>query len=163
MSLPAKMSNTGQESNDIPAYDEDGYYKIVWKPENKSDVSFLISDLVKMIKPELNERGFEECEVRVRTVLEEAIVNAWLHGNKEDFTKSITVRWHYDQECHIEVIDEGQGFDYTRIPDPTKSENLTKPNGRGVFIIKHFADHVGWNDGGTRLMVTLSRDFNQSF
>ena len=46
------------------------------------------------------------------------------------------------------VEDEGKGFDFHNLPDPTSPENLEKPGGRGIFLMKHLADEVDFSEQG---------------
>lgn len=91
--------------------------------------------------------------------LTEAVNNAIIHGNKQDPSKHVFLSCETQQnEVLFTVKDEGFGFDYSCIPDPTKPENLDKLNGRGVFLMKNLADEVIFEDNGTtvRLKFTLS-------
>lgn len=72
----------------------------------------------------------------------EAVNNAIVHGNKLDPNKLVEVQVITDgPRLEFRVTDEGPGFDYENIPDPTSPENLEKPNGRGVFLMRQLADH----------------------
>jgi len=86
-------------------------------------------------------------------ILEEALFNAWHHGNREDPAKWITVRRSYGNDACLEVFDEGAGFASERVGDPTAHENRTKPSGRGLFLIRRFADEALWTDRGRHLTV----------
>lgn len=73
--------------------------------------------------------------------LSEAINNAIVHGNKFDPHKYVTVKYYvYNDILNIDIVDEGEGFDVTKIPDPTNPENIENLYGRGVFIIISLAD-----------------------
>lgn len=81
----------------------------------------------------------------------EAVNNAIYHGNLSDENKLVVLESVYDKELKklsIIVTDEGNGFDYTNLPDPTAPENITMIGGRGVFLIKQLADWVIFNDKG---------------
>ncbi len=140
--------------------DQNNFYQEVWKPYDADHVAILINKLLAKILYEWNQRGYQSPELRIRRVLEEAVSNAWIHGNKQDSGKSITVRWRFGNDFNFEVINEGRGFDYEYVPDPTSAENLTKPYGRGIFIMKHFADHVEWKDSGRHFLVSFKKQFN---
>ena len=67
----------------------------------------------------------------------ESVSNAIIHGNKQDENKQVDLELCVaNKEISVEVTDEGIGYDYKNIPDPTLPENLEKPGGRGVFIMK---------------------------
>ena len=54
----------------------------------------------------------------------------------------------HDERLKIIVEDEGLGFDYNNLPDPTSPENLEKPGGRGIFLMKNLSDEVNFKDSG---------------
>ena len=82
----------------------------------------------------------------------EAVNNAIIHGNKIDESKSVNVKIEISNNIlFIRVKDEGEGFDYNNIADPTLPENLEKPHGRGLFLIKHLADEINFYDKGKEL------------
>lgn len=81
--------------------------------------------------------------------LTEAVNNAMNHGNKMDPQKKVKLTCEsHENEIGFKVEDEGVGFDYDNLPDPTDPENIDKPNGRGVFLMKHLADEVNFHDDG---------------
>jgi serine/threonine-protein kinase RsbW len=59
---------------------------------------------------------------------------------------------------HVEVSDEGSGFDCTGIPDPTLPFARLKPRGRGLYLIRHLVDEVSFNDTGNSICMILRRD-----
>jgi len=81
----------------------------------------------------------------------EAVNNAIYHGNESLEDKVVELTSVYDEELKklsFIVTDQGNGFDYTNLPDPTAPENITMIGGRGVFLIKQLADWVIFNDSG---------------
>lgn len=132
----------------------------VWKPRDAENIARLIKDLYGTIKREWDDRGYRDPEPRIRMVLEEAALNAWIHGNRRNPEKSVTIRWRYGNDFHFEVIDEGEGFDPGYIPDPTSKEYITMPSGRGIFIIRHFASYVRWKEGGRHLAASFKKHPN---
>ncbi len=81
--------------------------------------------------------------------LTEAVNNAIVHGNRLDPDKSVSVKYDtVDEVLKFIIEDEGPGFDYDNLPDPTAPENIEKPNGRGVFLMKHLADNCAFLDDG---------------
>src|ERR1700742_3770320 len=86
------------------------------------------------------------------TCLNEAATNAILHGNKLDPDKKVIVNVEIDGRRVIWTItDEGPGFDYVHLADPTAPENLENLSGRGVFIIKMLADQCVFNAAGNEV------------
>jgi len=128
-----------------------------WKPHDRNHLSRFIVALFQRLELEWKERGYDAPEVRLRSVLEEAALNAWKHGNREDRRKTITLRWRWGNDFHLEVVDEGSGFDFKSVPDPRSGENLTEPSGRGSFIVRHFASAVRWEEGGRRLCLRFEK------
>jgi serine/threonine-protein kinase RsbW len=88
--------------------------------------------------------------------LTEAVNNAIKHGNRSDASKKVTLSFsHRDNDFIFTVSDEGQGFDFNAIPDPTSPENIEKPEGRGIFLMKHLADDVSFFDMGRKVELTF--------
>lgn len=94
----------------------------------------------------------------VRLALEEAIVNAIKHGNRMDPEKFVRINWIVD-EAHVRVVieDQGTGFDVTDLPDPTDDDNLDKPGGRGIMLMRSFMSVVEYNDSGNILTMEKKR------
>ena len=85
----------------------------------------------------------------------ESVNNAIMHGNKNDRTKNVTLSLSLNQNIiNFKIWDEGIGFDFQNLPDPTSPENLDKPSGRGIFLMKHLSDEVNFSKNGS--MVELS-------
>lgn len=86
------------------------------------------------------------------TCLNEVIINAIVHGNKLDPAKKVIVNAEVDSKrATWTITDEGDGFDYVHLADPTAEENLEKLTGRGVFIVKHLADQCVFNAKGNEV------------
>lgn len=85
----------------------------------------------------------------------ESVNNAIMHGNKNDRTKNVTLSLSLNNNIiNFKIKDEGIGFDFQNLPDPTSPENLDKPSGRGVFLMKHLSDEVNFSNNGS--LVELS-------
>lgn len=79
----------------------------------------------------------------------EAVTNAIQHGNKYDPQKNVNVTVKTQQDnLRFIIKDEGSGFDYSALPDPTDPENLDKPHGRGIFLMRHLADAIDFKENG---------------
>lgn len=86
------------------------------------------------------------------TCLNEAVVNAIVHGNKLDDNKIVIVNAEVDGKRIIwSISDEGDGFDYNNLADPTAPDKLEELTGRGVFILKHLADQCVFNAKGNEV------------
>ncbi len=97
----------------------------------------------------------------IKLALEEALANAIKHGNNHDPDKSVMVELHVDEICfEVSVTDEGEGFDPDDVPDPTLDENLEKPSGRGVMLMRTYMSEVSFNASGNcvRLVKRKSND-----
>jgi serine/threonine-protein kinase RsbW len=89
----------------------------------------------------------------------EAVNNSIVHGNKEDVTKKVYVHLKIQGEkIYISVEDEGDGFNYNKVPDPTKPENVENIHGRGIYLMKHLADDVSFEKDGR----IVNMEFNKS-
>jgi serine/threonine-protein kinase RsbW len=79
----------------------------------------------------------------------EAVNNAIKHGNQSDASKNVSLSLNLeDTLIKFLIEDEGEGFDFHTLPDPTSPENLEKPGGRGIFLMKHLSDEVKFKDSG---------------
>jgi serine/threonine-protein kinase RsbW len=86
--------------------------------------------------------------------LTEAVNNAIIHGNGNDESKNVTVRLKKtDKYLNFLVSDEGKGFNYNDLPDPTAPENILKLGGRGVFLMRQLADLVIFSNEGSTVEV----------
>jgi len=95
----------------------------------------------------------------VRLALEEALVNAIKHGNGMDPNKSVRIQWRIDRECVcVEIEDEGPGFIPADIPDPTAEENLERPCGRGIMLMRSFMSRVEYQGRGNKVLLEKCRD-----
>lgn len=81
--------------------------------------------------------------------LTEAVNNAIVHGNGGDPEKKVSVEYQSgEKSLDFTIKDEGPGFDFENLPDPTDPKNIEKPNGRGVFLMKNLADEVNFHEDG---------------
>lgn len=81
--------------------------------------------------------------------LTEAVNNAIVHGNRLDPNKMVHLSYEaVHNSLKFKISDEGPGFDFANLPDPTAPENIEKPHGRGVFLMKNLADSCSFLDDG---------------
>lgn len=86
----------------------------------------------------------------------EAVNNAIKHGNGGDKSKNVHISlFLQDSLLRFVVKDEGGGFNYQHLPDPTSPENLEKPGGRGIFLMKHLSDEVEFKDNGRTVELSF--------
>lgn len=88
----------------------------------------------------------------------EAVNNAILHGNKEnkDLEVALSVSENTNDFC-FSVKDQGEGFDFNNLPDPTAPENIEKEDGRGIYLMKSLAEAVEFDDHGRTVRVYFSK------
>lgn len=110
-----------------------------------------VENFVDTLKDEY--RIGDDTYANMLTCLSEATINAIVHGNKLDSTKKVFINLEVQSGKRLQftVADEGEGFDYNSLPDPTAPENLENLTGRGVFIIKHLADQCIFNVKGNQI------------
>jgi len=79
----------------------------------------------------------------------ESVNNAVKHGNKEDKEKNVNLSLLMKENSISFLIeDEGPGFDYNNLKDPTSPENIDKIGGRGIFLMRHLSDEVHFKNDG---------------
>ncbi|MBI4929941.1 MAG: ATP-binding protein [Bacteroidetes bacterium] len=89
--------------------------------------------------------------------LTEAVNNALQHGNKANPNKNIEITFKVKNDTlYFTIKDQGTGFDFTNLADPTDPKNIEKPTGRGIFLMKHLADKVAFEDKGTKVMLEFN-------
>ena len=92
----------------------------------------------------------------LRTALAEALGNAIRYGNGEDPERMVRVYVELRRDLvRIHIDDDGQGYDPSRLPDPTLHDNLEREYGRGLFVIRHLVDDVAFNEKGNGICLTL--------
>jgi serine/threonine-protein kinase RsbW len=95
---------------------------------------------------------------RLMLAVSEAATNAILHGNKLEASKKVSLEAFQSEENRLifEVKDEGNGFDPQTLPDPLDDNNLLKTSGRGVFLMKEYANEVQYAENGTKLILRFN-------
>lgn len=117
------------------------------KPESITLLETLIEQIAD--KHQVSEDTF----ANMMTCLNEIAINAIVHGNKLDENKKVIVNAEVVDGKRVvwTITDEGDGFDYDHLPDPTAEENLENLTGRGVFIVKQLADQCVFNTKGNEV------------
>jgi serine/threonine-protein kinase RsbW len=86
----------------------------------------------------------------LRLSVTEAVNNAIIHGNRQDESKNVFIELHKRKDAiAIRISDEGHGFDYNNVPDPTLPENVCKCGGRGVFLMRNCSDRIAFRNNGS--------------
>lgn len=116
-------------------------------------------EVQERIVSRLEELGYPPRDVfGCRLALEEALVNAIKHGNDNDPDKKVRVECHLGADRFtIEIEDEGPGFEPEDVPDPTAEENLEKPSGRGIMLMRAFMTRVDYQGRGNRVLLEKDR------
>jgi len=102
------------------------------------------------------EHGYSDSETfAIKLAVEEALINAIRHGNGMDPAKRVAISFDVNADrAVVTVADEGKGFRLADVPDPTADENLEKPRGRGIMLIRAYMDEVVFNDRGNQVRLT---------
>lgn len=96
----------------------------------------------------------EEIYGHILVALTEAVNNGLQHGNKANPDTNIEVTFKVKEDTlFFTVKDQGKGFDPNALPDPTDPQNIEKPTGRGIFLMKHLCDNVAFEDKGTKVIM----------
>jgi serine/threonine-protein kinase RsbW len=121
-----------------------------------------IDRAIAVILSTMDAYGYLDDHIRkMKVVLSELLVNAILHGNKRDFSKKVTIGHIVDKKtARISILDEGNGFDPSKVPDPTLPENLARDCGRGLYIAYHYVDQILFNEKGNRVTVIKKHEMN---
>lgn len=101
----------------------------------------------------MDRQGFRDTAIRkMKIALAELLVNALEHGNRKDPTKRVIIGYTADAyRVKVSVMDEGDGFKPSSIPDPTLEGNVIKDRGRGLFLARHFVDKIQFNAKANRV------------
>lgn len=118
-----------------------------------------IAPLLDNIGKYLQHAGFSKRDIfRTRLALDEAIGNAIRHGHDGDRAKPVEVFYHITpQRILAKVQDLGAGFDPDKVPDPLHVEDLGRPAGRGLLLMRSFMDRVEFNPSGNCVTMVKFR------
>ena len=125
------------------------------KSENIVLVEKMVEDVCELYN--INEDNYGN----ILVALTEAVNNAIYHGNQADPKKLIDISFKSKKNCVSFIIkDQGKGFNYDALPDPTDPEFIDKPNGRGVFLMRNLADKVDFEEQGSKVVLTFNVSAN---
>lgn len=110
-----------------------------------------------LIEEALQASAYTEHDIfSIKLALEEALVNAIKHGNQMDPDKRVFVVYNVTAErFDIRITDEGAGFNPADVPDPTDPDNLERPCGRGLLLMRGFMTEVEYHGKGN--VVTMAK------
>lgn len=95
-----------------------------------------------------------EDQERIRLGMHEGVSNAIRHGNRFDPDKKVKIcMLHLGTQIEFEIIDQGEGFEEEQVDDPLDPMNLLKDSGRGIFLMRSYADEVVYEQGGRCLRL----------
>ena len=117
---------------------------------SKIDNLRVVEKLIDEISTECNLSSEIYGNILIATL--EATNNAIMHGNKLDEGKLVNINCTFENdELKVSIKDQGVGFDYHSIPDPTAPENIENINGRGVFLMEKLSDKISFFDNGSKV------------
>lgn len=107
-----------------------------------------VEPFVEKLVSRYNINQDKKCNILIS--LTEAVTNAIVHGNCGEETKTVKVKMKKEKNClALRVTDEGGGFDYQSLPDPTSPERVCECGGRGVFLMKQLSDTLSFHNNGS--------------
>jgi serine/threonine-protein kinase RsbW len=148
------MQKSGSKSRGSEAPEGNGTARYEFTIPSKYHESQEVQD---KIMRDIHRRGYNSQTVfAIKLALEEAMMNAIKHGNRQDEKKKVHIEASVDsKQTEIVVEDEGAGFVRKMVPDPTLPENLEKCSGRGVHLIEAYMHEVEWSHGGRRIRMVI--------
>jgi len=114
-----------------------------------------VGEVRRRVLEEVARKGYSSSAAfAIRLALEEGLNNAVLHGNGRDPNKHVEIAYDVDpKQVRITIRDEGEGFDPEAVPDPRADENLEKPCGRGLMLMRAYMDEVRFNRRGNQVRM----------
>jgi serine/threonine-protein kinase RsbW len=126
---------------------------------SNSDSLSMVEHLIEDVRNKYNIS--EDVFGNMLVAITEAVTNAIYHGNKSNPAKKVNVTcMHSPHSIVFTIADEGPGFDYYNLPDPTSAENLEKECGRGIFLMKHLADQLIFSENGRVVELSFKLSSN---
>jgi serine/threonine-protein kinase RsbW len=118
-----------------------------------------VSQVEMLVDRVCNQLGVnEDFYGNVLIAVTEAVNNAIEHGNGKLASTEVKVAvGDNPSEFCFNVKDQGRGFDFDHLPDPTAPENILKENGRGIFLMKNLADEVVYEEAGRSVNIYFTK------
>lgn len=127
-----------------------------YKFDSTIDSLARVEQIIESLKEEHNIP--EEIYGNILVSISEGMNNAIKHGNKMDISKHVDFSFETaEKHFQFTIIDQGSGFDFNNVPDPTHPDNLEKVDGRGIFIMESLADKVEYEQAGSKVILTFNR------
>ena len=152
--MPLTVANTMNSPRDVrPAVAAD-----VTIPSDAAEARRIQDD----IEQHLHARHVSEHDIfSIKLALEEALVNAIKHGNQMDSAKKVHISYQiFADRFDVQIFDDGNGFNPNDVPDPTAFENLERPCGRGLMLMRHYMNDVAFNGRGNA--VSMCKHFKSN-
>lgn len=125
------------------------------KPESLIQIENYVDEVCECY--DINEDNYGN----ILIALTEAVNNAITHGNHLNPNKKVSLKMHTtESDVFFTIEDEGDGFDFNNVADPTLPQNLQKLNGRGIFLIKSLADEVIFEKNGSKIKLKFCISVN---
>lgn len=127
----------------------------LWQNETVQSIEDMRHVIQTITAAAMATAGFSEKDIfRLHLALEEAVVNAHKHGHQGDWGKPIKLRYHVNENGVVaEIEDQGLGFDPEQVPDPLAPENLERPSGRGLLLMRKFMSNICHSEQGNCLCL----------
>jgi serine/threonine-protein kinase RsbW len=108
------------------------------------------------ILDKVEEAGYDEnARFALRLALDEALINAYKHGNRTDPTRKVYIRYEINPDgVEVEIEDEGDGFPVDSLSDPRVGDSIHKTSGRGIFLIRSFMSTLEFSPRGNVIRFT---------
>lgn len=120
-----------------------------------TDIKKIIPFVTNISKKVLLLTKSKDESFKVKLALEEALTNAMRHGNALNKDKLVSIKIKANKEIIVmDVRDEGKGFDFRNLPNPTSPDNVNRPSGRGVFLIRRLMTKTEFYAGGSGIKMT---------
>ena len=131
------------------------YFQEISIPSDINELS-IVESFLDRIQSDLNLS--ETVYANIIITVTEAVNNAIVHGNKCNRNKKVylTTKLNNPYSISFFIKDDGEGFDVSKIKDPTLMENIFSENGRGVFVMKHLSDELIYHENGTLLELKFN-------
>ena len=99
----------------------------------------------------------KKLHIKIMICVKEAVTNSIVHGNKFDIQKMVRIKiLRCHDELFIKIRDDGDGFDFHNLPDPTFKGNLRNESGRGLFLMKNLSDEIQFQENGKVVQLKIN-------
>ena len=116
-------------------------------PSNKTLIPYISEIFIQY----LHSHNIKDADA-MQIAFEEALTNAIVHGNNNDYSKNVKISFNIKQNMlEISVKDEGSGFNYN--PIKIADDDIYKQNGRGILLISLYTDSFHFEDYGRKIVM----------